>query len=104
MKNKIVTVCGSLRFWDKICEVSELLELEQRYTVLGIVPHVIDRELTDAEKLRLGELHMKRIELSDAIFVVNVGGYIGDAVKKEIAHAQKLGIEVMYLEPPVRGE
>lgn len=103
MKNKIVTVCGSLQFWDKIEEISELLELERGYTVLGIVPHVIKRELTHAEKARLGELHLRRIELSDAIFVVNVGGYIGDAVKKEIDYAKKLGIEIMYLETPARG-
>lgn len=97
-KRKVVTLCGSLRFWDKIQEMSEQLELEKGYVVLGIVPHVLDRELADAEKDLLGELHRAKIDLSDAIFVVNVGGYIGESVKSEIAYAKEIGKEVLYLE------
>lgn len=97
-KRKVVTLCGSVRFWDKIQEVSERLELEKGYVVLGIVPHVLDRELTDSEKDLLGELHRAKIDLSDAIFVVNVGGYIGESVKSEIAYAKEKRKEVLYLE------
>lgn len=73
-KRKVVTLCGSVRFWDKIQEVSERLELEYGYVVLGIVPHVLDRDLTNQEKELLGELHRRKIDLSDAIYVVNVDG------------------------------
>lgn len=98
MKRKIITICGSLKFWDKIEEVSERLELEHGYVVLGIVPHVLDQDLTADEIALLGELHRAKIDLSDAIFVVNVGGYIGDAVKKEIKYAKERGKEIIYLE------
>ena len=97
-KRKVVTLCGSVRFWDKIQEVSERLELEKGYVVLGIVPHVLDRELADSEKDLLGELHRAKIDLSDAIFVVNVGGYIVECVKSEIAYVKEMGKEVLYFE------
>ncbi len=93
-----MTLCGSLRFWDKIQELSERLELERGYVVLGIVPHVLDRNLTEHEKELLGELHRAKIDLADAIFVVNVDGYIGDSVRSEIAYAKAKGKEVLYLE------
>ena len=98
MKPKVVTVCGSVRFWDKIQEMSERLELEQGWVVLGITPHVMDRALTAQEKERMGALHKAKIDLSDAIFVVNVGGYIGESTKGEIAHALERGKEIIYLE------
>ena len=83
VKRKVVTLCGSVRFWNKIQEMSERLELENKYAVIGIIPHVMDRDLTEYEKDILGELHRIKIDLSDAIFVVNVDGYIGESVKKK---------------------
>lgn len=98
MKRKVVTLCGSVRFWDKIQEMAERLELENEYVVIGIIPHVMQRDFTEYEKNLLGELHFRKIDLSDAIFVVNVGGYIGESVKKEIEYAKQTGKEIMYLE------
>lgn len=98
MKRKVVTLCGSLRFWDQIQEISERLELEQGYAVIGLVPHVLERDLTESEKALLGELHRTKIDLSDAIFVVNVDGYIGESVKSEIQYAKEKGKEILYLE------
>lgn len=98
MKRKVVTICGSVRFWNKIQEMSERLELENEYVVIGIIPHVIDRDLTEYEKDLLGELHRIKIDLSDAIFVVNVDGYIGESVKKEIKYAKQKEKEIIYLE------
>ena len=95
---KIVTVCGSLRFIDTIREVAERLALENNWVVLTPTAHVIEGALTPQEKQHLGELHKVRIDLSDAIFVVNVGGYIGDAVRDEIAYAQKGRKEIFYME------
>lgn len=42
------------------------------------------------------EAHFKRIELSDAILVVNVNNYIGDSTKLEIEYAKKLRKEIIY--------
>ena len=98
MKRKVVTICSSLRFWDKIQEISERLELENGYAVIGIIPHVMDRALTESEKELMGQLHRAKIDVSDGIFVVNVDGYIGESVKAEIAYAKARGKELLYLE------
>jgi hypothetical protein len=95
-KRKVVTLCGSVRFWNEIQEISERLELENEYAVIGIIPNIMDRDLT--EKDLFGELHRIKIHLSDAIFVVNVDGYIGESVKKEIEYAKENGKEIIYLE------
>lgn len=98
MDRKIVTLCGSLRFWDKIQEINERLELDYGYVVIGLAPVVSGRELTEQDRALLGELHRAKIDLSDAIFVVNVGGYIGESVKSEIEYAKAKGKEILYLD------
>jgi len=98
MQSKIVVVCGSVRFMDRILEMSERLELEEGYVVIGMLPHVLDRDLTDGERAKLNALHLAKIDLADAIFVVNVGGYIGSRVKAEIEYARGKGKEILFLE------
>ena len=95
---KIVTICGSLRFIHKIQEIAEILELKNGWVVLAPIPHTLDKELTDQEKDLLGDIHKAKIDLSDAIFVVNADGYLGEAVKEEIAYARDKGKEIFFLE------
>ena len=97
-KRKVVTLCGSVRFWDKIQETYEKLELENEYVVIGITPHVMSRDFTEYEENLLDELHRIKIDLSDSIFVVNVGGYIGKSTKAEIEYAKEKDKEILYLE------
>jgi len=98
MERKIVALCGSMKFTALMQETAERLELEMGYVVLAPSPHVISHELTEAEKALLSELHLKKIDLADAIFVVNPGGYIGRSVRSEIEYAQSEGKEILYLE------
>ncbi len=49
--------------------MSERLELENEYVVIGIIPHITDRDLTEYEKDLLGELHRIKIDLSDSILL-----------------------------------
>ena len=97
-KRKVVTLCGSIKFWDKMQEINEKLALENEYVVIGLTPRVINRDFTEHDKKLLGELHKVKIDLSDAIFVVNVGGYIGKSTKEEIQYAKQKGKEIIYLE------
>lgn len=97
-KRKVITLCGSVKFWDKIQEINEKLAIEKEYVVIGLTPRVTDRNFTEHEKNLLGELHRAKIDLSDAIFVVNVGGYIGESTRGEIEYAKQQGKEIMYLE------
>ena len=97
-RRKVVTLCGSVRFWDKIQELYEKLELENKYAVIGITPHVMNRNFTEDEEKLLDELHRIKIDLADAIYVVNVNGYIGKSTREEIEYAEQKGKEIMYLE------
>lgn len=95
--NKVVTICGSMRFKDKMMEVAKELEIKNKYIVIQCV-YTTDK-FSEEEQQILADLHYKKIEISDAIYVVNVNGYIGKSTSKEIEQAKKLGKEIMYLEP-----
>ncbi|HEX3813880.1 MAG TPA: hypothetical protein VHX59_13680, partial [Mycobacteriales bacterium] len=53
------------------------------------------------EKQVLDAVHFRKIDLADAIYVVNVGGYVGDSTRREIAYARSTGKEVHWLFPEV---
>ena len=95
--NKVVTICGSMRFKDKMMEVAKELEIKNKYIVIQCV-YTTDK-FSEEEQQILADLHYKKIEISDAIYVVNVNVYIGNSTSKEIEQAKKLGKEIMYLEP-----
>ncbi len=95
--NKIVTICGSMRFKDKMMEISKELEIKNKYVVIQCI--YSNDKFTEKEQQILSDLHYNKIKISDAIYVVNVNGYIGNSTDKEIEYAKKLGKEVMYLEP-----
>lgn len=97
-KRKVVTLCGSVKFYDKMQEINEKLALENEYVVIGLTPRVTNRNFTEYDKELLGKLHRAKIDLSDAIFVVNVDGYIGESTRGEIEYAKQIGKEIMYLE------
>lgn len=79
-------------------EVHEKLELEKGYNVIGVTPHVMPRDFTTEEENLLDEIHREKIRMSDAIFVVNVGGYIGKSTSREIDFAKSLDKEIIFLE------
>ena len=57
---------------------------------------VLTPERTEEQLIKLKEAHFKRIELSDAILVVNINNYIGKSTNLEIDYAKKLGKEIIY--------
>ena len=93
---KIVTICGSFKFQKEMLEIGEKLSLEG-YCVLHPTYPVNNKLVLTKEQIELlKEGHLKRIEISDAIFVCNINGYIGESTKKEIEYAKKLNKEIMY--------
>ena len=95
MKRKVLTLCGSIRFMEKILEVHEELEL-QGYVVIGIVQHVRKEPYTPDEEDLLDVIHKIKIDIADGIYVVNVDGYIGDNTKSEIEYARSLNKKILY--------
>ena len=67
------------------------------YCVLTPVYPVLENiERTEEQLIKLKEAHFKRIELSDAILVVDINNYIGNSTNLEIDYAKKLGKEIIY--------
>lgn len=95
---KIITVCGSLRFYKEMMEVTEKLELEGNCMLVPIYnPSRPNKDaFTEDEALMLDKMHKERIKLADAILVINVGGYIGNSTSKEIEFAKSLNKEIIY--------
>lgn len=75
---------------------SKNLEIENKYVVIQCI--YSNDEFSEKDKKVLADLHYNKIEISDAIYVVNVNGYIGNSTRKEIEYAKKHGKEIMYLE------
>lgn len=95
---KVVTICGSMKFKEEMMRVAEELELKHGYVIIQCVYGVESGNYNKSDIEKLGRLHFKKIDISDAIYVVNVGRYIGESTKKEIEYAKSLGKEIMYLE------
>jgi ACT domain-containing protein len=99
---KIITICGSLRFEQDMRYYTEKLELEGNCVLSVIYPTKNNEEYTKDEINILEIGHIKRIDISDAIFVVNKNGYIGEAVRKEIDYAERHNKEIIYLEKNIK--
>lgn len=67
-----------------------------RYNILQCVYCEDNIVPTEDELLKLEDAHYRKIDLSDGIYVVNMDGYIGTSVKKEIEYAEGHGKEVVY--------
>ena len=103
---QIVTLCGSTRFyeaWQKA--IFDLTMQGEIVHAVGFYPHSAGVHhgeglgITAVQKVALDLLHKRKIDLSDYIFVLNYGGYVGDSTRFEIAYAREKGIEVRWLEP-----
>ena len=93
---KTITLCGSLRFQKEMMKVAEEMALKGNCILTPVYPVLENSKRTDEQMQKLKEAHFKRIELSDAILVVNVNNYIGNSTNLEIEHAKKLGKEILY--------
>ena len=93
---KIVTLCGSLKFQKEMMTIAEKMALEGDCILTPIYPVLENIERTEEQLVKLKEEHFKRIELSDAILVVNVNNYIGNSTNIEMKYAKKLGKEIIY--------
>ncbi len=92
---KIFCISGSTRFKKEINDISMQLTLN-RQIVLGVFIFK-DYNPSQEQKDKLFELQLKRIDISDVLFVVNVNNYIGDSVIKEINYAKLYGKQIIYL-------
>lgn len=101
----IVCLCGSTRFGDAFHEAN-LKETLAGKIVLSIgcdfksdADLLLAGSLTPEDKARLDELHLRKIDLADEVLILNVGGYVGESTRREIAYAREHGKRIRWLKP-----
>ena len=106
-KYPVVTLCGSTRFKDEFMKVQKDLTLKGYIVIsVGLFGHSGDNEVWEnmdegtltKTKEMLDDMHKRKIDMADEIFVINVGGYIGTSTKSEIDYAISQNKKVNYLE------
>ena len=99
-KYKVITLCGSTRFKDDFLREQRRLTLEGNIVIsVGFFEHSKDNKgWLENTKEMLDDMHKRKIDMADEIFVINKGGYIGSSTKSEIEYATKTGKKVSYLE------
>ena len=104
---KIITLCGSTKFKNEFMQAQKELTLKGNIVIsVGLFGHSGDNEVWEnmdegtltKTKEMLDDMHKRKIDMADEIFVINVNGYIGESTKSEIEYAIKTGIKVNYLE------
>ena len=102
-KFKVITLCGSTRFKDAYMEAQKRMTLEGNIVIsVGLFGHSGDDEVwTEGTKEMLDQMHLRKIDMADEIYVINVGGYIGESTRREIEYAKKKGRVVRYYDENV---
>lgn len=98
-KYKVITLCGSTKFKDEFIEAQKKPTLAGNIVIsVGLFGHSGDAEVwTEGTKAMLDDMHLRKIDMADEIFVINVGGYIGESTKREIEYAKSTSKPVKYL-------
>ncbi len=97
-KFKVIVLCGSVRFKEIFLREQKRLTLQGK---IVLVPELLGENTKDILKIKetLAQMHKQKIDMADEIFVINVGGYVGETTKSEIAYALSQQKTVRYLEP-----
>lgn len=95
MTSKIITICGSMRFYDKMLEVAGT---ETANGNIVLMPFVTVEESRDTAKLKamLDGLHLEKIAMSQSVVLVAIDGYVGESTRKEISFAASRGVPITW--------
>lgn len=104
-KYKVITLCGSTRFKDEFEDVQRKLTLEGNIVLsVGLFSHAEENGedwANNGIKEMLDDIHKRKIDMSDEIFVINKDGYIGSSTASEIEYAKSKWIPIRYMEKNV---
>jgi hypothetical protein len=96
----VITLCGSTKFKQEFLQVQKELTLQGNIVIsVGLFGHSGDEEVwEEGTKEMLDEMHKRKIDMANEIFVINKNGYVGSSTKSEIAYAKSVGKNVRFLE------
>lgn len=98
-KYKVITLCGSTKFKDDFIREQERLTLEGNIVIsVGMFSGSEEKVWSSETKAMLDDIHKRKIDMADEIFVINKGGYIGESTKSEIEYAKKTNKKINYME------
>lgn len=105
---KIVCLCGSTRFYKEFVWAN-YYETMKGHIVLSVgfftnsseEAHGGHVDISPDDKKKLDELHKRKIDLADEVFVINVRGYIGESTRSEIDYAIAAGKPIRYLDESI---
>lgn len=99
-KYEVVTLCGSTKFKDDFIKVQKELTLKGCIVIsVGLFGHSGDNEVwEEGTKEMLDDMHKRKIDMADTIFIINKNGYIGKSTQSEIEYAENQGKNIVYLE------
>lgn len=98
----IVCLCGSTRFAETFIEVQKEKTIDGEIVltieVVTSQSRDVDPQHSDPNlKVRLDELHKRKIDLADYVYVIDVDHYIGESTRSEINYARELGKPIIYM-------
>lgn len=98
----VITLCGSTKFKEEFLQVQKELTLAGNIVIsVGLFGHSGDSEVwNEGTKEMLDDMHKRKIDIADEIFVINVNGYIGESTKSEIEYALSNHKIINYLINP----
>ena len=97
-KYNVITLCGSIRFKNEFMKVQEELTLDGNIVFIPNFFNNLKGEINKETKKMLDEMHRQKIDMSNEVYVINCGGYIGESTKSEIEYAKANGKMISYLE------
>jgi len=92
----IITICGSLKFQQEMMTMAEKMTFLGHCVITPIFPISQNISHTPEQLQKLKNAHLQRIDISDAILVINVNNYIGDSTRLEIDYAKQHNKQVWY--------
>lgn len=113
MKPKIIVLCGSSRFVEIMAVCAWLLERDEKAIAMGLhllpgwysveeIPHHLAEHEGVADAM--DELHLRKIDLADEVFIVNYDDYIGESTAKEFSYASEKRKKIRWFRNDIIGE
>jgi len=85
-----------MRFAEEMKQIALRLEVEKEFNVLQCIYNEKNEPITDEAQKHLVAAHYRKIDISDAIYIVDINGYIGTSVANEISYAKENGKELIF--------
>lgn len=103
MKPKVITICGSSRFCDIMAVCAWILERDENAITLSlhllpswycnVASHLAEHQ---GVATSMDELHLRKIDAADEVFIVNHDDYIGESTKREVQYAIEQGKKLRW--------